>query len=72
MNNEICGRDQAKLDEARKDAIATDYGFIAYVACMADMADSDHLTNALVTDHGGADFLINNAGRLIRRAVEAR
>ena len=47
VNNKICGRDHAKLDEAYKDAIARGYCFIAYAA---DMVDCDHLTNALVTD----------------------
>jgi len=67
----ICGRDQDKLDEACKEAKAKGYEFIAYPADIADMADADRFTQLLVTNHGGVDFLINNAGRSIRRAIEA-
>ena len=67
----ICGRDQDKLDEACKEAKAKGYKFIAYPADIADMADCDRFIAQLVKDHGGVDFLINNAGRSIRRAIEA-
>jgi NAD(P)-dependent dehydrogenase (short-subunit alcohol dehydrogenase family) len=67
----ICGRDQDKLDEACKEAKAKGYQFIAYSADIADMADCDRFIAQLVADHGGVDFLINNAGRSIRRAIEA-
>ncbi len=66
----ICGRDQDKLDEACKEAKAKGYAFIAYPADIADMADCDRFTQLLVQNHGGVDFLINNAGRSIRRAIE--
>ncbi|MGV8803679.1 MAG: SDR family oxidoreductase [Polaromonas sp.] len=67
----ICGRHQDKLDEACKEAQARGYRFIAYSADIADMADCDRFLKALMGEHGGVDFLINNAGRSIRRAVEA-
>ena len=67
----ICGRDQAKLDEACKEAKAKGYEFIAYPADIADMQDCDRFVQQLVADHGGVDFLINNAGRSIRRAIES-
>ena len=35
------------------------------------MADCDRFTQLLVANHGGVDFLINNAGRSIRRAIES-
>ncbi|MBN9369933.1 MULTISPECIES: SDR family oxidoreductase [Hydrogenophaga] len=66
----ICGRDQDKLDEACKEAKAKGYQFIAYPADIADMADCDRFVQLLVQQHGGVDFLINNAGRSIRRAIE--
>lgn len=66
----ICGRDQDKLDEACQEAKAKGYEFIAYPADIADMADCDRFTQLLVRNHGGVDFLINNAGRSIRRAIE--
>ena len=67
----ICGRDQGKLDEACKEASAKGYGFTAYAVDIADMADCDRFIAKLIAAHGGVDFLINNAGRSIPRAVEA-
>ena len=67
----ICGRDQDKLDEACKEAKAKGYQFIAYAADIADMADCDRFVQLLIENHGGVDFLINNAGRSIRRAIES-
>ncbi|HEY3048003.1 MAG TPA: SDR family oxidoreductase [Polaromonas sp.] len=67
----ICGRDQDKLDEACKEATAKGYNFVAYSADIADMADCDRFIKLLIENHGGVDFLINNAGRSIRRAIEA-
>ena len=66
----ICGRDQDKLDEACAEAKARGYSFVAYPADLADMADCDRFVQQLIADHGGVDFLINNAGRSIRRAIE--
>lgn len=66
----ICGRDQDKLDEACKEAKDKGYQFIAYSADIADMADCDRFVKLLIENHGGVDFLINNAGRSIRRAIE--
>ena len=67
----ICGRDQDKLDEACAEAKAKGYAFIAYSADIADMVDCDRFVQLLVDNHGGVDFLINNAGRSIRRAIES-
>jgi NAD(P)-dependent dehydrogenase (short-subunit alcohol dehydrogenase family) len=67
----ICGRDQDKLDEACKEAKAKGYAFVAYPADIADMADCDRFVQLLIENHGGVDFLINNAGRSIRRAIES-
>ena len=66
----ICGRDQDKLNEACAEAKAKGYAFIAYAADIADMADCDRFVQQVIADHGGVDFLINNAGRSIRRAIE--
>lgn len=67
----ICGRDVDKLDEACKEAKAKGYSFIAYPADIAHMTDCDRFVKQLIADHGGVDFLINNAGRSIRRAIES-
>ena len=67
----ICGRDQDKLDQACQEASAKGYQFVAYAADIADMADCDRFVGLLLEKHGGVDFLINNAGRSIRRAIES-
>lgn len=67
----ICGRDEDKLEEACKEAKAKGYSFVAYPADIADMADCDRFVKVLIDNHGGVDFLINNAGRSIRRAIES-
>jgi NAD(P)-dependent dehydrogenase (short-subunit alcohol dehydrogenase family) len=67
----ICGRDQDKLDEACKEAKERGYKFVAYPADIADMADCDRFIKLLLDNHGSVDFLINNAGRSIRRAIES-
>ncbi|MEZ5718435.1 MAG: SDR family NAD(P)-dependent oxidoreductase [Burkholderiaceae bacterium] len=66
----ICGRDQAKLDEACAEAKAKGYAFIArpiLPTCRTVTASC----SSFIADHGGVDFLINNAGRSIRRAIES-
>jgi NAD(P)-dependent dehydrogenase (short-subunit alcohol dehydrogenase family) len=67
----ICGRDQDKLDEACAEAKAKGYAFVAYPADLADMADCDRFVQVVLANHGGVDFLVNNAGRSIRRAIES-
>ena len=67
----ICGRDQDKLNEACAEAKTKGYEFIAYPADIADMADCDRFVQQVIAHHGGVDFLINNAGRSIRRAIES-
>jgi NAD(P)-dependent dehydrogenase (short-subunit alcohol dehydrogenase family) len=44
---------------------------VAYPADLADMADCDRFVQLVLANHGGVDFLVNNAGRSIRRAIEA-
>jgi NAD(P)-dependent dehydrogenase (short-subunit alcohol dehydrogenase family) len=67
----ICGRDQGKLDEACAAAHARGYELAAYAVDIADMVDCDRFVELLIQKHGGVDFLINNAGRSIRRAIES-
>jgi NAD(P)-dependent dehydrogenase (short-subunit alcohol dehydrogenase family) len=67
----ICGRDQSKLDEACEAAKARGYRFVAYQVDIADMVDCDRFIALLIQNHGGVDFLVNNAGRSIRRAIES-
>ena len=73
----ICARDQDKLDDAVKEIVAyakergtKDPQVFAYSADIADVDSCAALVKALDETHGGVDFLINNAGRSIRRAIE--
>ncbi|WP_394756522.1 SDR family oxidoreductase [Rhodoferax sp.] len=67
----ICGRDVDKLEAACQEAKAKGYSFVSYAVDIADMTDCDRFIKPLLEDHGGVDFLINNAGRSIRRAIES-
>jgi NAD(P)-dependent dehydrogenase (short-subunit alcohol dehydrogenase family) len=73
----ICARDEDKLAEAVKEitAYARDRGtrepkVYSYSVDIADEAACAAFVKALDEQHGGVDFLINNAGRSIRRAIE--
>jgi len=70
----IVARDEAKLAEAKKEILASagkDANVVTYSADIANEESCKALVQALNEQHGGVDFLINNAGRSIRRAIEA-
>ena len=70
----ICAREPGKLEEARQEIVAAagkDAKVVVYSADIADEASCRELVDRLTAEHGGVDFLINNAGRSIRRAIEA-
>ncbi len=73
----ICARDADKLDEAAKEIIAyakergqAQPKVLTYSVDIADAEGCAAFVQALESEHGGVDFLINNAGRSIRRAIE--
>ena len=70
----ICARDPAKLAEAKQEILreaGKDAIVHVYPADIADEASCKAFVEQLTADHGGVDYLINNAGRSIRRAIEA-
>lgn len=70
----ICGRGEDKLAEAKKEILSfagKDAKVFTYSVDIADAVGCAEFTQMLETKHGGVDFLINNAGRSIRRAIEA-
>ncbi|MFN3303437.1 MAG: SDR family oxidoreductase [Roseateles sp.] len=70
----ICARDQAKLDEAVKeirDKAGKDAHIHAFACDISDEAGCADLVQWCNDNFGGVDFLINNAGRSIRRAIES-
>ncbi|HET7793004.1 MAG TPA: SDR family oxidoreductase [Rhizobacter sp.] len=70
----ICARDEAKLADAKKEILAAagkDATVATFSADIADEASCKDLIDWLNETYGGVDFLINNAGRSIRRAIES-
>jgi NAD(P)-dependent dehydrogenase (short-subunit alcohol dehydrogenase family) len=66
----ICGRDQDKLDEAQALVASAGNKLVTFSVDLADMVDCDRMCKWLVETYGGVDFLVNNAGRSIRRGIE--
>jgi len=70
----ICARGEDKLADAVKEikaAAGKDAKVYSYSVDIADEAGCAAFVQTLETEHGGVDFLINNAGRSIRRAIES-
>jgi NAD(P)-dependent dehydrogenase (short-subunit alcohol dehydrogenase family) len=70
----ICARGEDKLAEAVKEikaAAGKDAKVFSYSVDIANEADCAAFVQTLESEHGGVDFLINNAGRSIRRAIES-
>jgi NAD(P)-dependent dehydrogenase (short-subunit alcohol dehydrogenase family) len=70
----ICARDEAKLAEAKKEILehaGKDAQVVTYSADVANEQSCGELVQWLGDTYGGVDFLINNAGRSIRRAIES-
>ena len=70
----ICARGEDKLGDAVKeikDYAGKDAKVFSYSVDISDAASCAEFVAKLNAEHGGVDFLINNAGRSIRRAIEA-
>ena len=70
----ICGRDADKLEQAEgeiRQAAGAQAQVFGYSVDIADPEGCDAFIRTLQERHGGVDFLINNAGRSIRRAIES-
>ncbi|HYD96067.1 MAG TPA: SDR family oxidoreductase [Noviherbaspirillum sp.] len=67
----ICGRDEGKLAEAKKEINDRGFDVITYSVDVSDMMDCDRFVQLLNENHGGVDILVNNAGRSIRRGIES-
>ena len=65
----IVARDPEKLEATRKEIAAHGGTCITYSCDLTDLAAIDALSKKILAEHGGVDFLVNNAGRSIRRAV---
>jgi len=58
----ICGRDEEKLADARREIQERGFDVVTYAVDIADMADCDRFVKLLIEEHGGVDVLVNNAG----------
>ncbi|MEO6155919.1 MAG: SDR family oxidoreductase, partial [Thermomonas sp.] len=67
----IVARGEEELFKARDEMKAAGGKVFAYTADLAEMADCDRLVAEIIKDHGHVDVLVNNAGRSIRRSIEA-
>lgn len=67
----IVARGEEELFKARDAMKAAGGKVFAYTADLADMADCDRLVATILQAHGQVDVLVNNAGRSIRRSIEA-
>jgi len=65
----IAARTQETLDEVKKDLEGKSDTVFAYRCDFADMESSDLFVKEVLKDHGHVDYLVNNAGRSIRRAI---
>lgn len=67
----IVARGEEELLKARDEMKKAGGKVFAYTADLADMADCDRLVATILQEHGQVDVLVNNAGRSIRRSIEA-
>ena len=65
----LVARTVEKLDSTLAEIAAAGGTARAYACDVADLAACDRLVRDVSADLGGADILINNAGRSIRRSV---
>ena len=65
----IVARDPDKLEAARA-KLAERGTVFAYACDISDYTACDGFARQLLAEHGGVDFLVNNAGRSIRRSID--
>ena len=65
----LVARGEEKLVDTKKEIEAADGKAWIYSCDVSDMASCDALVTKVLKDHGGCDYLVNNAGRSIRRGV---
>jgi thioester reductase-like protein len=66
----LVARGQEKLDETKREIEAAGGTAYAYSADLSDMDSIEQLVERIMADHPAVDFLVNNAGRSIRRSIE--
>ncbi len=65
----LVARGEEKLVDTKKEIEAAGGRAWMYTCDVADLASCDALVAKVLKDHGSCDYLINNAGRSIRRGI---
>lgn len=65
----IAARTKDKLDEVQHELQAGGGNVHAYQCDFSNMEDCDRFVAEVLADHGHVDYLVNNAGRSIRRSI---
>jgi NAD(P)-dependent dehydrogenase (short-subunit alcohol dehydrogenase family) len=65
----IIARDPEKLEATRREIADAGGRCFTYSCDLSDMNAIDAVAKKILADHGTVEFLVNNAGRSIRRAV---
>ena len=65
----LVARGEEKLVETKKEIEAAGGKAWIYTCDVSDMASCDALVAKVLKDHGACDYLVNNAGRSIRRGI---
>ncbi len=65
----LVARGEEKLLETKKEIDAMGGSAVMYTADVSDLAACDALVQRVLKEQGGCDYLINNAGRSIRRGI---
>src|SRR5215470_9838007 len=65
----LVARVEEKLLDTKKEIEAASGKAWIYTCDVSDMASCDALVAKVLKDHGSCDFLVNNAGRSIRRGI---
>ncbi len=67
----LVSRTKAKLDELKVEIETAGGSAFVYPTDLSDTDACDRMIRKVMSDHGRVDILINNAGRSIRRSIEA-
>ena len=67
----LVSRTKEKLDALREEVEGEGGRAFVYPADLSDLEACDAMIQKVLADHGQVDILINNAGRSIRRSIEA-
>ncbi|HUN78433.1 MAG TPA: SDR family oxidoreductase [Solirubrobacteraceae bacterium] len=65
----LVARNVERLEEVRAEIVASGGSAYVYAADMSDMDSVDDLVARVLADHRHVDFVVNNAGRSIRRSI---